>query len=475
MLHPLDDAGEAFRHVPAIVAARRVQSIRTAMRSLLGGFLLLLSTSAHAATYYVATGGKPSNDGSIQRPLRTLGSAVAKLKAGDEVVVRGGVYRETVTIWEKTGRETAAIRVRAQQGEKVILDGTGSASNGVIVVGRSAYVHVEGFEIRNGRNAGIYIYDSHHVEARENTVHDCGGHGINANSSGDVKPGTTHDIVIAGNVVYRCVLQNRAMTRKSSWMQAVSAIRANRVEISGNYVYENYGEGIDYILSDNGTIRGNRVRDNYSINLYLDNAQSTTVDANLIWCSANTGFYRGGEPPAGIAAANEKYKAQNPLNQLTISNNIVLRCHSGFSYSESEFGGGLHNTVITNNVFYNTDYASIWVRGRSSTHDTTVVANNVFYQKYNRVYASVPTAGLLFRNNSWFGGGDASTIKRGDHDLRTDPMLVNPGGADPADYKLKPGSPLIDAGSAEGAVPKDFYGTRRAGRGKGRDIGVHEY
>jgi parallel beta-helix repeat protein len=460
----------------ALRPARSVQPFFAAMsRLVLSLVLLSLCSPLRAATYYVSTSGKAGNPGTLERPLRTLTAAVTRLKAGDEIVVRGGVYREVVTIWQKSGRETAPIRLRVQAGEKAILDGTGASSNGVIVIGHSAYVHVDGFEIRNGRNAGIYIYDSHHVEVRENTVHDCGGHGINANSSGEAKAGTTHDIVIANNVVYRCVLQNRAKTAKSSWMQAVSAIRANRVEISGNYVYENYGEGIDYILSDNGTIRGNRVRDNYSINLYLDNAQSTTVDGNLVWCSADTAFHRNGEPPGGIAAANEKYKEQNPLNQLTVSNNVVLRCHSGFSYSESEYGGGLHNTVITNNVFYGTDYASIWVRGRSNTHDTTVVANNVFFQKYGRPYASVPTRGLLFRNNAWFGGGDPASIKRGEGDVRADPLLVNAGGGAAADYRLKPGSPLIDAGSADGAVPRDFFGTRRAGRGKGRDIGVHEY
>src|ERR1044071_1270700 len=101
-------------------------------------------------------------------------------------------------------------------------------------------------------------------------------------------------------------------------MQAISAFRSDRVEISGNYVYENYGEGIDYIASDNGTIRGNTIRDNFSINLYLDNAQSTTVDGNQIWCSAETTFRRAEGPPAGIMAANEEYEEQNPLDRLSI-------------------------------------------------------------------------------------------------------------------------------------------------------------
>lgn len=437
--------------------------------------LILSCGVSHAATYYVSTSGKASNRGTRERPLRTIASAVDRAKAGDQIIVRAGLYRETVTVWQKSGREAAPIRIRVEQGEKAILDGTGSKSNGVFVVGRSAYINIEGFEIQNGRNAGIYIYDSHHIEVRWNTVHDVRGHGINANSSGSAKMGTTRDIVIANNIVYRAVMENYPPKRERTWMQAISAIRANRVQILDNYVYQNYGEGIDYILSDNGVIRGNRVRDNFSINLYLDNAQSTIVDRNLIWCSSEKTFYRNGEPPAGIAAANEKYKEQNPVRGLTISNNIVLRCHSGFSYADAEFGGGLHDTSIVNNVFYGTDYANIWVRGRSKTHSSTIVANNIFYQKYNRPYASVPTVGLQFRSNAWFGGGDPNSIKRGQGDIRADPMLVNPGGGTAEDYKLKAGSPLIDAGSDVGAVPNDYFGTKRAGRGTARDIGVHEH
>jgi parallel beta-helix repeat protein len=432
--------------------------------------LILLSSSAGAATYTVATNGRDSNPGTMQRPFRTIGHAVSRAKAGDQINVRRGTYRETVTIWEKSG----PIRLSPYLGEQVILDGRNSDANGVVVIGRSSNVRIDGFEVRNGRHAGIYIYDSQHVTVIGNNVHDCGGGGINAMSSNETPIGTTHDITISNNEVYHCVLANRVRRKGKVWMQAISAYRANRVEISGNYVYENYGEGIDYIVSDNGTIRGNTIRDNFSINLYLDNAQSTTVDGNQIWCSAETTFRRAGGPPAGMMAANEDYDEQNPLDRLTITNNIVVRCQTGFSYWDEEHGGGLHHTVIANNVFYATNYAMLWLPG-GDVHSTTIVANNVFYQKYGRPYAIAPERGITYRNNSWFGGGDAATIKRGSGDVLADPLLVNPGGPAMADYKLRAGSPLIDAGSNDGDVPKDFFGTSRAGRGKARDIGLHEF
>jgi hypothetical protein len=152
----------------------------------------------------------------------------------------------------------------------------------------------------------------------------------------------------------------------------------------------------------------------------------------------------------------------------------VARCESGFSYWDGEHGGGLHHTVIANNVFYATNYATVWLPG-ANVHDTTIVANNVLYQKYGRPYAVAASRGITWRHNSWFGGGDPATIQRGANDVTADPLLTNPGGGEIADYKLQPKSPLIDAGSNDGDVPADFFGTKRAGRGRARDIGLHEY
>lgn len=403
-------------------------------------FFLFLSLDTTAKNYYVAPNGDDAADGTPERPLATITAAVQRAGAGDHVIVRGGIYRQSVNIFEKAGTPAEPIYVSEHPGETAVIDGTGITANGLVIIDRSAHVRFENFEVRNSSGAGIMIRDSSYIKVRGNEVHECAGGGIQASSSAAQPAGTTHDIVIDGNEVYRCVLENRERVATSGWQQAIAALRAARVEITENRVHENYGEGIDYILSDDGLIAHNKVWDNYSANIYLDNAQSTRVDSNFIYASGAEAFHRNGQPADGIVAANEAYPEQNPLDGLTITNNIVVRTNTGFNYFESQYGRGLHNSTIANNVFYSTVGPGVKIEngtGGVNVHDTTTFAGNIVYQKYGRPFASVPAAGITFRGNTWFGGGDPATIAAGEGDSTTDPMLVNPGGLSAADYKRK--------------------------------------
>lgn len=441
--------------------------------------VLLFTASASAATYYVAppaSGGSNSNSGSSTSPWATIQYGVDHLSAGDQLYVRAGTYNEEVTIWNKYGTSSAPIYVTAYTGETPIIDGTGTDASGVVAIGGgSSYIRFDGFEVQNGPSAGIFIYGANNIKVRWNEVHDMGGGGIISYTPSSSSWGTNNNLLISGNTVYHCVLDNYPHSESNTWQQAISAWRSNYVEISGNYVYENHGEGIDYIISDNGTIKGNKVWDNFSVNIYMDNAQSTKVDGNLISCN-NTDFYRLGNPAGGIVVANETYSSyeQNVADGLTVMNNIVLRCNAGFSYGDWEYNGGMHNSKIVNNVFYSTAYATIWING-GDIHSNVLVANNIFYQKYNRPYASADDAnGFTFQYNTWYGGGDSSTIISGSGDVTTDPKLVNPGGGSSTDYQLQSTSPCINTGTTVSAVTTDYWGTGRP-RGTAYDMGVHEY
>lgn len=368
--------------------------------------LVLAASQAGAATYLVAPSGNDAHDGSLHKPWRTFRHAVAKLDAGDRLYVRRGVYREAVTIWKKRGTETAPIVIAAYGREKPIIDGRGIGAGAIVAIGDSSWVRFEGFEVRNGAKDGIHLRDVQHVTVRWNTVHHCRGYGILAASAKESPTHTTRDVQIRENTVHHCVLANRSRSEGNGWLQAVAAYRALRVEISGNTVHQNFGEGIDYILSDGGVIRGNQVWDNFSVNIYLDNAQQTRVEENTVSCSEK--LSRGGQRAGGIAAANEFYAEQNPLRDLTIAGNRVTRCLYGFHYRDSELGGGLQETVIANNVFYSTEYALIWIEG--TRHSSTSITKNVFDQKYGRPYAESATAGITYRDNQWVGEGDRSTI-----------------------------------------------------------------
>ncbi|HEX9984019.1 MAG TPA: right-handed parallel beta-helix repeat-containing protein [Thermoanaerobaculia bacterium] len=443
--------------------------MRTSARILiLCTLLVCLSTTAYAATRYVATTGNNANAGTLSSPWATIQYGVNQLAAGDTLYVRGGTYMENVLMWNKHGSSTAVIYVVNYPNESPVIDGTGKTESG-FVINESSYIYFGGFEVRNNAKSGVFIWDAHHVEVAWNDVHGNQKFGIHA---GTDTFGLTHDVVIRGNEVYDNVRHNVNGTA-SPWMQALSAYQADKVEIVGNYVHENYGEGIDYIVSDEGNIHENYIWDNKSVNLYLDNATSTKVDRNFIvtgWSSHETDFYRDGHPNPGIAAANEYYDYQNPLNNLTITNNIVLFCSTGFVYWNSQYAGGLQNTTIANNTFYGaTDYALFWIE--DDNHANTVVKNNIFRQTSGLDMAWAPTNGITYAYNNWYGG-NANTHMSGTGDVLSNPLFVNAGGSDADDYKLTSTSPCRNTGTTVSAVTTDYWGTARSAT---YDIGAHEY
>ncbi len=85
--------------------------------------LFVLSAAASAADYFVSPTGDDANPGSLARPFRTIQKAADLMQPGDTCYVRGGTYRESVTL-KRSGRPGAPIRFRAYPGEIPLLDGT---------------------------------------------------------------------------------------------------------------------------------------------------------------------------------------------------------------------------------------------------------------------------------------------------------------------------------------------------------------
>jgi hypothetical protein len=73
--------------------------------------------------YYVATNGSDSNTGTdAGHPFLTIGKAASVAKAGDTVVIRGGVYRETVTL-PSSGSSGSPITFESYPGETATISG----------------------------------------------------------------------------------------------------------------------------------------------------------------------------------------------------------------------------------------------------------------------------------------------------------------------------------------------------------------
>lgn len=77
-----------------------------------------------AATFHVAITGDDANDGSIDRPFRTIGAAAAQAYAGDTIQVGAGVYREHVDPPRGGRSAEEPITYTAAPGAHVVITGS---------------------------------------------------------------------------------------------------------------------------------------------------------------------------------------------------------------------------------------------------------------------------------------------------------------------------------------------------------------
>ena len=427
--------------------------------------LILIASTANAATYYVATSGNDAAAGSIDAPFRTISKAAQVVKPGDVVNVRGGVYTDRASIYSK-GTAAAPIVFRAMPGETPILDGANTPSNkGVVELSETEYVDFSGFEIRNAPYIGIVLWHTRNTRVLDNHVHHTVRNGIYA--GGDTI-GSTSDVTVSGNSVHDTVLENQYHNMNGGgWAGAVVVSKADRATITSNRIWNNDGEGLISLRANGHLVQGNEIWDNFSVNLYLDNARFVTADRNLIYSTGNTRYYRNGLPAAGISIANETKDVMTPSSDNVFTNNIVIGTRWGFHYGNYESGGGLRNTRVLNNTFYGT-IAEI-VRIEDDAHANSVVANNIFHQTGSPAPRYGGGSAVSYANNVWYGGSAGAAS--GATDFYGDPAFVNPGGRGASDYRIALASIAAKNGVPAAAVATDFWGTPRAGV---YDIGAHQ-
>lgn len=128
----------------------------------------LLGMNLMGASYYVATSGNDSNNGSIGSPLKTLEKAVTLVQPGDYIYLRGGTYNMTVPSLvidrSKSGSSSAMIRVHAYGSETPVLrfDGKENSSSRGIVQD-AAYWHWKGITIERAGDNGMLLSGSNNI------------------------------------------------------------------------------------------------------------------------------------------------------------------------------------------------------------------------------------------------------------------------------------------------------------------------
>ncbi len=191
---------------------------------------------------YVSPGGSNGADGRTpQTAVRTLAHALALVTPGETVRVLPGTYVESVRT-ELRGRPGRPIRIVGESGRPV-LSGDRRRAVGLWLE-ESAYVEIEGIEVRDYTDIGIAIVLSNNIEMRDLVLHDNGfratipwvgteGYGVHLDESSQ--------LVFERSEVYRNGPNPRTPTTVGTGINGF-AIRDS--VIRNNRSYDNYGGGI---------------------------------------------------------------------------------------------------------------------------------------------------------------------------------------------------------------------------------------
>jgi len=285
--------------------------------------------------FYVAKNGNDNNPGTEAKPWLTIKKAANTLIAGETVYVRGGIYKEQVTV-KNSGSAGKYITFSSYPGDIVILDGSGLNMedwSGLFWLKSINFIRVNGFNLKNGRN-GVDVNGGSNIILSNNYIENPYHTGIKVGWD------YSSNIIIDGNSVKKNI--------RSEWNEMISISNGHNVEVKNNHVLENaIGEGID--MKDgtsDSTIHDNIVEKASSAGVYMDGyaagVSNIEIYQNTVHDS-DTGFSTGSER-GGLA--QNLYFHDNTAYNVNTGYKISYRAESGFKVSYK-------NIVFSNNTVYN--------------------------------------------------------------------------------------------------------------------------
>jgi RNA polymerase sigma factor (sigma-70 family) len=359
-------------------------------------------TGVSRADLYVAPGGSDDGDGSSAHPFATLGRAVASVRPGQTIALRGGTYRPTSpTTIATSGTAERRITVSNFRDERPVLDASGIAADKWAVTQQASYWTVQGLEVKNSRSHAWVCVSCTHTVFRRLSLHDNVESGLTLRD-----PGT------AGNQVL-----------DSDFFRNYDPADAGR---SGIGLAIRFGSG------DGNLVRGNRAFGNADNGIDVGSfASPVTVEYNWAygngvnrwnaegWQSNANGFMLGGGSAPIPAAAHR-------LRHNAAWDNV----HDGFAD-----GGNAGGIELSNNTAYRNAGAGFTLSVAAAT-----ARGNVSLGNGEDV---VTGPGVKSSRNTWDGGAWSVAMFRS-----TDASVAQ--GARAGDGTL-PGTTFLATGNGMGA------------------------
>ncbi len=416
-----------------------------------------------AETFYVATSGNDSNDGSLNAPWKTIQYGVNQMQAGMTLRIMAGTYTERVQLTLSIGGGSEGILIRDHGDGSVIIDGTGitfpTDLGGLFEITDSDNITLNGLTVRNaigGMNStGILVDASSNITIQACTTWNTSSSGIGVWDCSDVSIDSCDVGEACNGGEQECITV--AVTNDF-------AVRYCTVHDGAGGVYG--GEGIDAKDgSCNGIISGNSVYGLDRLGIYVDswNKATNTISVydNLVYNCDGDGFSAAAES-AGVLSNVQFY---NNLAYNNTGNGITVG-----GWGEPGVGHPIDGVTIINNTFVGNGEAS-WGCGVSVENleaDNIVVRNNILSDNTTCQFnAEAYGTGFIADHNLI----DGDTEYYGDDYVEGDPSFTSPGSNN---YHIGSASPAIDEGSEVQAPSTDMDGLPRPS-GSGYDIGCYEY
>ncbi len=404
--------------------------VRHLLTALVAAAALLVAAPARPCAaqmrfLYVDGAYEGPEDGSPQRPFDTISEALAEAQAGDQVRVASGpavVYAERLRITRPVtlqGGYSAVTWERDQAARDTMLDGQGDGP--VVVIGpwaEEGAAILEGFTITNGgaaQGAGILVEGVSPV-IRNNRI------------SGNWATGQGGGILVRDGAP--TIRDNLIEVNTAELGGGICLIRADAL-IVGNWIMSNsagLGGGISIEQGSRPRLESNIIVGNEArVGAGLRVASGSWADAANQVLSMNHAWEQGG----GLA----------------IEEAAVRVVHASILYNAAGSGGGV--AALGAGAVVSLTNSLVWGHGGDDLAGVGISASHCDVEA-----------------SAWPGPGN----------LSLDPLLADPQAIAP---RLRPGSPLVDAGAATELVQQEFEGHPRPFDGDGdgviaADIGADE-
>ncbi len=459
-------------------------------------FGILYSSDLLANDWYVsAKTGSDSNPGTREQPVQSVRKALSLVKPGDSVIISAGMYPCGDERMPE-GHPGMTVNLRSAGDGKVVFSGDGSKS--LLLAG--SYSAITGIEFNmtgdNPKGNGISIVRKEHVQisscrffscqkgigvesSRYLKIENCemafsGTYGVHLNGSGGGEEGRLDlSDECAWVEIRNCWMHDAGWNIEGTEGYGFTSNGAVENLVIENCQFDNNtGDGILYEdWAVHTTARYNVIRGSGIAGIWIDNASMSIFDNNFLY-----------ENNVAVWLSGEESSNRLRCDMISVRNNIMV--HNDWAAIDPSVYGRVtvlftqntrdlyfdNNTVAYNNcksvVGFNrrppyTEFSNIWFR------------NNIFWENTGGVGidAGLDTTCIRFKNNLW------SKAYPGDSRAHTgDPAFVDPKASTPEGYRLKSGSPAIDAGILLTENQLDFWNGPRPLNPKAGiyDIGAHE-